>query len=151
MRGAGDYNVIMAGKGPASNPPFQVYTVQNSDEGPKASLYTGPYEYSVQCCLRAEAVSMSDWHNEIMPSPQEAPPFDSPCRSMDRKGFFHNPYTGALLEVSGAGCARFWIEFECGSWLLPKIGSGLDLLASPIVDAARGRFGVGFVQGCRWG
>jgi hypothetical protein len=151
LHGAHDYTLVMAGKGPASNPPFQVFTVENSDEGAKASLYVGDYEYTVQCCLRGEPVSMSDWHEEIMPSREHVAPFDSPCRSFDGKALFHNPYTGAILEVPGAGGARFWIEFECGKWLLPKIDAGLDLLALPIVDAAVARFGMKFFQGCRWG
>ncbi|HKT49978.1 MAG TPA: hypothetical protein VJV96_06755 [Candidatus Angelobacter sp.] len=153
LEGADDYNVIIEGKGPAIRPPFPLFTVRNSNEGSTLTPYTGEYDYSVRCSVRARGVSMSDWHEEIAPGPENLAPFDSPCRGETGKRFFHNPYTNGVIELSGAGCSRFWIEFECGKWLLPKVtpGNSLEHLAMPIVDAARELFRVNFVEGCRWG
>lgn len=148
---ADDYNVAMEGKGPPSRPPFPLFTVENSDQDSRVTPYTGEYGYSVRCCVRAQVVSMSDWHEEIAPKPENVAPFDSPCRGENGKRFFHDPYTSEVIELSGAGCSRFWIEFECGKWLVPKIDNNLEVLAIPIVEAARELFRVDFVQGCRWG
>lgn len=151
LRGADDYNVAIHGKGPPSNPPFPVFTVGNSQGSTEAAPYLGEYDYLVGCCARPQPVSMSDWHAEIAPAPGDVSPFESPCRAQDGKRVFHNPYTAELVEAPDAACSRFWIEFECGKLLLPKIEDSFELLASPIVDAARELFRVPFVQGCHWG
>lgn len=151
LEGNDDYNVTMEGKGLASRPPFPLCRVENSQQCNTVTPYTGEYGYSARCCVRAHAVSMSDWHEEIAPAPENVAPFDSPCPSESRKRFFHNPYTSEVIELSGAGCSRFWIEFECGKWLLPKIDNSLELLAMPILNTARELFRADFVQGCRWG
>ena len=33
-----------------------------------------------------------------------------------------------LMEVANASCGGFWIEFEFGRWLLPKIDDSLEIL-----------------------
>jgi hypothetical protein len=149
--GTDDYDVTTGGKGTANRRPFPLFTVENSNQGSKRTPYVGEYVYSVRCCVRAQAVSMSDWHEEIAPAPENVLPFGSPCSAENGKRFVHNPYTSEILQMSGAGCSRFWIEFECGKRLLPQIDNGLEVLATPIVDAARQVFHVDFVQGCRWG
>lgn len=151
LAGADDYNVSMESKGPASRPPFPLFTVENSNQGSTVTSYVGEYAFSVRCCVRAQAVSMSDWHEEIAPAPENVAPFDSPCRGENAKRLFHDPLTSEVVELAVAGCSRFWIEFECGKSLLPKIYKTIELLAMPIVDAALEVFGVDFVQGCRWG
>lgn len=152
LEGTDDYNVTMEGKGPASRPPFPLFMEKTSDQGSTVTPYTGEYAYSVRCCVRVQAVSMSDWHEEIAPAPDNVAPFDSPCLDDNGKRFFHHPIIGEVTELSGAGCSQFWIEFESGKWLLPKIDdNSLEFLAVPIVDAAREIFRMDFVQGCRWG
>ena len=64
---------------------------------------------------------------------------------------FHNPTTLEAIEVPGAGCARFWIDFEFGNELFPEVGANLDLLNPTIIDVAIEVFGTRFVQGCQWG
>jgi hypothetical protein len=67
-------------------------------------------------------------------------------------GFFTNHKTGETIRVPNAGCARFWIGFALGNWLLPEMKSNsLDLLPMPVVDAAHKALSMRFTQGCYWG
>ncbi len=152
LKGLDDYILAMSGKGPPRIPPFSLYNVTDLEK-PQSSEPTdyefrGTYSLEVRCCLHAEAVATSNWHDETS-IPREAP-FGDPCPAKDRTGSFHHPCTGAIIRVPKAGCARFWIEFEFGKWLLPRIYDDLNLLTPAIVDCAEECFGTSFVQGCRW-
>jgi hypothetical protein len=73
----------------------------------------------------------------------------SACRAPEkRNGIFRNPKTGAAIEVQNAACARFWIEFQFGKWLFPKIGDSLDLLRPSILAVASDIFRTSLAQGC---
>lgn len=128
-----DYDVVLSGEGPPTLPPFALYTIENSQQ----IEYREAYGYDVLCRLRRDAVSTCD-----------VPPFGSPCQSAGQPGIFHNPVSGARLEVPNAACARFWIEFEFGKWLVPRISTNLDLLQPAILRNALSSFGTGFAQGC---
>ena len=136
LAGIDDYNIALAGKGPPGMPALVLD-------------FQGKYDFAILCCLRAEIVSTSDWHDEIAVK-RRVEFFGRPCSPKSRRGIFHNPHTRKTIEVRKAGCARFWIEFEYGNMLFPAIESSLELLAPAIVQAARKEFGVGFVQGCHW-
>ena len=136
LRDLDDYNVYLAGKGPPKVPAF---TFQ----------FKGPYGFSVHCSLRANVVSMSDWHGDVRIK-RKVKFFGEPCNPKARMGVFTHPETLQAIEVPNAGCARFWIEFEFGKMLFPKIKDKLDLFAPSIVKAAQESFGIGFVQGCHW-
>ncbi len=56
-----------------------------------------------------------------------------------------------MIKVPKAVCARFWIEFKFGNWLIPKIDNSLDLLSPSIPMLANQSFGLGFAQGCSFG
>ncbi len=131
-----DYNVTLTGKGPPKVPAF-VFDFQ------------GKYDFLVHCCLRAEVVSTSDWHDDV-PIKRKVDFFGQPCSSKDRLGIYHNPNTLEVIEVRKAGCARFWIEFEYGKMLFPRIEDRLDLMEPRIVEVAEKDFGINFVQGCHW-
>src|SRR5207245_383105 len=103
----------------------------------------------VHCCLRQEVVSTSEWHNEV-PVKRQVEFFSRPCSSKNRLGIFHSPKTLKVIEVPKAGCARFWIEFEYGKMLFPRIEDSLDLIEPRIVQAAQSDFEIKFVQGCHW-
>jgi hypothetical protein len=109
----------------------------------------GTYDFLVHCCLRAQVVSTSDWHDEVLVK-QKVEFFGRPCNPKDRLGIFHNPNTLEVIEVPKAGCARFWIEFEFGNMLFPTIEGRLDLIEPRIVDAAKKNFAIEWVQGCHW-
>ncbi len=141
LTGLGHYNAVMAGQGPPPVPPFSLdYT---------GKTFTQVYSFNVRCCLRADVVSTSDWHPEISTA-RTVPSFGEPCTLNDRIGVFHHPSEGTIIEVPNAGCARFWIEFEFGKWLVPKIHDNLNLLVPVIIRNAEEHFATKFVQGCRW-
>jgi hypothetical protein len=112
------YYIALEGLGPPRLRPFPLY----SNNGP----ITGSYSFTLGCCLRAEPVSMSDLGDER--TENEEPSFGEACRGGIRTGLFRHPVTGELIEVANASCARFWVELEFGKWLLPNIGSSLDIL-----------------------
>ena len=131
-----DYDVTLSGKGPPKLPAFKFN-------------FHGTYDFDVACRLRAEVVSTSDWHDEI-PIRRKVEFFERPCNPKDRLGIFHHPSTLKVIEVPKAGCARFWIEFEFGKMLFPRIKDRLDILEPEIVAAAQRDFAIKFVQGCHW-
>jgi hypothetical protein len=136
LRGLDDYNVMVTGKGPPKLPAFEFD-------------YKGEYDFLVHCCLRAEVVSTSDYHEEFRIK-RKVELFGRPCSSENRLGIFHNPNTGEVIEVPNAGCARYWIEFEYGKMLFPPIEDNLEIIEPSIVHAAEKEFGSKFVQGCQW-
>jgi hypothetical protein len=149
LQGIQDYNAVMAGEGPAEVPPFEVYTV--NENGEYSGPFAGQYDFQVECCVRVAAASTSDWHEEIAPLREGVSPFSTPSTSKDGTGFFHHPCTGEVIEVRDAGCARFWIEFQCGKLLLPKIANDLNVLQPSILRTVETVFSTPFVQGCHWG
>jgi hypothetical protein len=131
--GLDDYGVMMSGQGPAEVPPFTLYTLTQSKE----TEFKETYSYDLSCHLRAKAVSTC-----------EEPPFGSLRPGERAIGIFRHPRTGATIDVPRAGCARFWIQFQFGKWLLPKIEGKLNLIDPSILANATGSFEVGFAQGC---
>ena len=143
LQGLDDYNVSLNGMGPPALPAF-VFDFKDA------------YAFSVRCCLRAEIVSTSDWHDDFVIgqkkglSERKVEFFGRPCRPTDRLGLYHNPTNMEIIEVPNAGCARFWVEIEFGKMLFPRIESRLDVIEPKIVEAAEKVFGIGFLQGCHW-
>lgn len=137
------------------------YTVAQSgqwigDERPMVLLKTDgvPYEENyistVKCELRPEVVSTSAWDVEAGPNTRNVPAFGSVSKSGNKNGIFPNPWTGEAIEVADAGCARFWIEFEFGKFIYPRITDNLDVMSTAIVSGAEQAFGTKFAQGCRF-
>lgn len=112
--------------------------------------YEENYICDVRCELRPEAVSTSDWDEEVGPNTRNVPMFGSPCKNAVRKGTFPNPWTGEVIEVPDAGCARFWIDFEFGKFIYPKVTDSLDVMTPAIVLGAQRCFRTKFAQGCRF-
>jgi hypothetical protein len=127
------YAVMLDGEGPPPLSPFPLYF----NDFP----FTENYGYAVRCVVRPKPVSMSDV------SAEEISSFGEPCGTDGRAGLFRHPVSNELIEVEGAGCARFWIEFEFGKWLLPQINHSLAILDSRIVALASASFGLEFSQG----
>ena len=135
LAGVNDYDLVLSGHGPGKLPPFSLHTTDV-----EKARFTGTYGYELHCCLRGEAVSTCD-----------TPPFGSPCVEKTSRALFHHPYTRALIEVANAACARFWIEFQFGKWLLPDIGNDLNLIQPEILSVAESCLGITFAQGCLYG
>jgi hypothetical protein len=109
------------------------------------------YHLSVSCQRRSQLVSTSDLHSETT-STRQAVRFDDDCDESNHMGLYTHPQTLELLEVPGAGCALFWIQFQLGKSLFPKIEDGnLQILNPRLVDLAKNCFGTQFTQGCVWG
>jgi hypothetical protein len=137
LKALDDYIIQMAGLGP---PRVQPLTFD----------FRGAYGFCVHCRLHAQSVSTSDWHDNGSLKHKVAS-FGTSCDSKNRMGIFYHPKTLKLIEVPGAGCARFYIEFEFGKALFPEIADRLDIIEPSILDLARQHFEIEFVQGCHWG
>jgi hypothetical protein len=76
------------------------------------------------------------------------PSFGMPCTTEKRNGIFRNRRLAQQSRYRIAACARFWIEFQFGKWLFPKIGDSLDLLRPSILAVASDIFRTSLTQGC---
>jgi hypothetical protein len=110
-----------------------------------------PYHVGVTCIVHSSPRSTSDLHGT--PSGKsKAIPYGEACAETPDRGYFTNPYTSEVIEVPGAGCASFWIQFELGKFIFPEItDNSLELLNPQIVAEAKNAFQMEFVQGCYWG
>jgi hypothetical protein len=138
------FTVWAPGEWSSDDLPIAVFT-------PDGKPFTKNYRCQVGCELRPSPVSTSAWDLEAGPNIRNVPLFGrSPCGSEDDTGIFPNSWTGEVIEVPHAGCARFWIEFEIGKFIYPKVGRNLDVLNPSIVEQAEQCFHTKFVQGCRF-
>jgi hypothetical protein len=109
-----------------------------------------PYHLGVICYVYSDLHSTSDLHSEsgcrkAVPRYRQSEP------SLPNVGYFSHPKTLKIIEVPHAGCARFWLEFQLGKFLLPEFSDGnLDMLNPTIVAEAENAFGIDFAQGCYW-
>jgi hypothetical protein len=112
------------------------------EDRPVALLKTDgvPYEENyictVRCELRPEVISTSAWNVEAGPNTRNVPTLGSVCKDAVRIGIFPNPWTGGVIEAADAGCARFWIEFEFGKFIYPKVTDSLEVMSPAIVLGA---------------
>ena len=136
LQGSEDYSVIFSGQGPPQLPPFPLFAASDSRW---RSEFASSYAYEVSCNLRPTGLSFSEssWHK--------------PCDSVGGDGIVSNPWNRDTIRVPNGGCARFWIKFHFGKFLVPRIEERLDLLAPEIRDLAIERFGVPFTQSCFFG
>ena len=118
--------------------------------GTDGVAFVKDYLCTLRCELRPEAVSTSAWDLEAGPNLRDVPIFGSECKNATGHGVFPNPWTGDVIEVAGAGCSRFWIEFEFGKFIYPKVTNNIDVMNPAIVLAAERSFGTKFAQGCRF-
>jgi hypothetical protein len=162
LEGLDDYNMRIYGEGP---PKLSALAFESQFE-------LSSYVFEIDCCLRPEVVSTSHFDKDErlffgipikrwlkLPVSEKkrrwrarkVEGFSSPCPQTHTIGFFTSPTTGDTIEVPGAGCARFWIQFEFGKWFFPQVTNSLDLLPLPIIRAAEESFEIRFSQGCHWG
>jgi len=132
-----DYELEVAGVGRPKLPPLAI--------GFKDSYHVG-----VTCFVSSKHRSTSDLHEAGIG--KRITRYRQLCPEMPNDGFFSNPHTLETITVPDAGCARFWVQFELGKFLVPEFKqSGMELLNPPIVAEAERAFGIAFVQGCYWG
>jgi len=104
----------------------------------------------VSCNIRPAPVSTSAWDEEAGPNVRSVPEFGTPWNGEGTIGVFPNPWTGEVIEVPNAACARFWIEFEFGKFIYPKIEKSLEVFSPTLVRMAEECFQANLVQGCRF-
>lgn len=143
LGGSEHYTVAQSGQWVGKDRPVDLF---KTDGVP----YEENYICTLRCELRPEVVSTSAWDVEAGPNTRNVPTFGSVCKNAVRNGIFPNPWTGNVIEVADAGCARFWIEFEFGRFIYPKITDGLKVLSPTIVLGAEQCFHTKFAQGCRF-
>jgi len=112
--------------------------------------YEENYICTVRCELRPETVSTSAWDVNAGPNTRNVPTFGSVCKNAAENGIFPNAWTGDVIEVADAGCARFWIEFEFGKFIYPKLTDNLEVMSPALVLGAEKCFRTKFAQGCRF-
>jgi hypothetical protein len=136
LDGLRDYILFFSGKGPADHPPFKLYLPADRRW---QSESRAEHSNEVNFNLRESCVSMSEAS------------WTSPCASLDGDGTLRNPWNNEVIKVPKAACARFWVEFKFGNWLVQKIEKSLELLPLPILSLANESFGTSFAQGCVFG
>lgn len=143
IEGLEHYSVLASGEWPSECHPMRLLTTD-------ASPFDGSYLCEASCQIRPKPVSKSCWNEIAYPNVHAVPHFAECCEMESATGIFSHPWTGKLIEVPNAGCARFWIEFEFGKFLLPQMTDSLNLLNPPTVSAIEECFETGFVQGWRF-
>jgi hypothetical protein len=144
IEGLSHYLIFASGEWPLGNRPLQVFETNGKPFDPSV-----PLACNVSCNLRPRPVSTSGY-NYLTDSIERIPDFGEPCESPIDRGFFRDPWMNTAIEIPHAGCARFWIEFELGKFLFPKISGSLDLADPALLALTESIFETPFVQGCRF-
>src|SRR5262245_27517496 len=112
--------------------------------------FAEPGHLRVGCRIRSQPASM--WSEyDSSGSKSFYARFGQICPAEESAAYFRHPQTMKVIEVPGAGYARFWIEFELGKNLCPKIeGTNLAILNQQILALATRIFRMPFQQGCNW-
>lgn len=138
-----NYDVLVSGEWMPEGRPVVLLTI---DRVP----FDGSYLCEASCHVRPEPISTSCWDKFASPNGPSVPNFGESCETSRRIGIFSHPWTGKAIEVPDAGCARFWIEFEFGRFLRPKMENSLNVLNPEMVARIDKCFGTKFVQGWRF-
>lgn len=141
IAGLEHFSVLMSGEWSLGHRPLALLTC---DGVPFEENYT----CEVSCHLRPEPVSTSCLNEEA--GPRHVGLFGEPCQELRETGIFTNPWSGEVIEVPNAGCARFWIELEFGKFIFPRIVDSFDVLNPSIIAKTEECFQTRFVQGYRF-
>jgi hypothetical protein len=142
--GFSHYSVLASGQWTVENRPLVLLTTDEIQ-------FEDMYLCEASCHIRPEPVSTSCWDEDAAgPNSRKVPYFGEACEPGSKVGIFSHPWTGGVIEVPDAGCARFWIELEFGKWLLPKMEESLDVLSPVLVAKIEECFGTRLVQGYRF-
>jgi hypothetical protein len=137
LLGVGIFDLSASGLGPTSIPPFDLYSADNYRTRQPGILWQKPYELNVRCKLRQDVTHFL--HSS----------FGCKCDlKPDELAVFDHPWNGESIQTGALGCARFWIEFGIGDYLIPMVTNRLDILDTRLVKATSDLFGIEFGQGC---
>ena len=141
------YDVSIAGEGLARNPPLDM---GYNDDGVWKPI-NGPYYHEIRCSVRANIVRLPFADSETALNAPSDPANFSPRFDEDCAGVFAHPEIGTI-RIPNAGRAIFWVEFNYGKHIYPRLGSkGINLLTEQVTRLAREAFATEFVQACTWG
>jgi hypothetical protein len=154
-RNVDEYDVSVVSEGLPEVPPLDVGYMEGGVWKPMGD----PYYLEVACHVRAQTVRLSilDSAEEMHKRPDLsnldlAVRFGEDCPANDSVGFFVHPESSEAIRVGNAGCGMFWIEFEYGKSIFPRLHeNNLRLLKPEIENLAAETFQTEFVQGCLWG
>jgi hypothetical protein len=147
-----EYDVWVECVGAPRNPPLDIGHVEN-DAWKKMD---DPYHLEIRCRVRARIVRLFRLQSEEQ---LHRPPasanmeliFDEDCDLNEHDGLFVHPELGAI-RIPNAGCGTFWIEFNYGKFIFPRVkDKSVNLMQESIVNLAKTTFGTEFVQACNWG
>ncbi len=137
VAGEKNFDLIAEAKGPTAIPPFDLHSADNYRTRQPGILWQEPYELNVRCKLRQEITHFL--HSS----------FGCKCDlKPDEPAVFKNPWSDESIQTGAPGCARFWIEFGIGDYLMPIVTDTLDILDRRLVDTANNVFHIKFNQGC---
>jgi hypothetical protein len=141
ISGEPKYGVRMSGRWPPNKPPIHLLLTDGTSFDQGLVCFVG-------CFQTAAPVCTGDWRGaEGSGAPEFV--FGDQKGPIQPNGVFTNPWTGQRVEVPGAGSARFWVEFQFGKWLFPRINDNFDILSPALVATVEKCFGIAFIQaGC---
>jgi hypothetical protein len=155
ITGLNEYSIYYKGRGPMPLPGFSF-----------REPFEGEYDVNLILKVVPEPVSMSDYlppqffefgsndaggdsaFEEFAQANPHIISFGKSCGPECLDAYYNHPETLDQIKVAGAGRARFWITFEYGKRLFPKIDNTLDVMESRIVEQTQKSFGITFLQGC---
>ena len=147
-----DYDVVVTSEVTPSNPPLNVGF---PDKDGIWQPWTEPYWLQAGVRVRNSLVRLyypqSNEDPESLRRGYKIPPFGQDCDENELDGVFQHPDHPEAIVVPYGGCGRFWVEFEYGKWVYPKLEGGcLRLLNPNLTTLATDTFGTEFVEGCSW-
>lgn len=148
-----EYDVSVVGTVPPTHPPLDIGGL--GKDGTWQS-WAGPYHLAIFCRVRNSLVRLCYLKSGEDPNgpPHDIgiPTFDEDCAEGELDGLFVHPLSPSPIRIPNAGCGRFWIEFEYGKWLYPKLTNDSVALLDPgVTRLAAETFGTAFVEACLWG
>jgi hypothetical protein len=143
-----EYEVSVISSLPPANPPLDV---GSPDKDAGWRRWEGAYHLAIRCCVRDSVVRLSQLSNAEGKYDLESPSFDDDCAEGELDGLFVHPESPIVIPITGAGSGRFWIEFEYGKFIYPRLGTaGLSLLRDGVRRLAMENFETPFVEACSW-
>jgi hypothetical protein len=102
---------------------------------------------SVGCDLRHEPTLTSNWWTAD--DRTGLLQFGDSAETIPASGTFTHPISHRNIEIPSAGCARFWVSFDFGEWLLSHMPEDFDLLDPGLIRATEDFFDVQMTQAGR--
>ncbi len=123
---------------------------------------TEPFHLDIRCRVRGSVVRLCQFQPGDHPNAPFSdsakmmdftPRFDEDCTEDEQdRGLFIHPEAPNGIHIPKAGCGRFWVEFEYGNWVYPRMkNDSVAPLDPSVTRLAAEIFGTSFVEACSWG